>query len=302
MYEEVDSTPSLQGTERPKLSLVRKKIEVKRRFREFVNLQYRLEDNPKLKQYIINLKRPSNLRLFIPSMPFAKIKQHNLDKNIIEFRRKFLENFLSVLCNIGPICESIELQDFLGYRNNSSVAVLNSANPLLRPLRFDKMFVRLIRDALTFIKTALPPDSPQEGIYAPGPSLIISDSPEVSLKLMKTTYDCPSKYNQLLLMVTVQESKLFKSNQDTKSESNSPVSLNSQTVCGYEQPLVNDSSDNESASRQATTRESSQNSPDDIPLTSQVLNILWIHVFNQVTIWYYILLFVKRFLGQTVEK
>lgn len=224
-------------------------------------------------------------------MSFSKFKQQNMDKNIIEFRRKFLEDFLNELCSISPICESVELQNFLNYRNESSYAVIKSLNSVIRPIRIDRMVVRRIRDAFTFLRTALPPDSPQDGIFAPGPSLYVSDSYEISFKLMKTTYDC-SKFDQMLSMVTHQSPVLTKDK--NLSSIDSQVTLNKYVVDNHKPNLK--------LSNQFLVKENSQYDQDKIPLTTQTLNILWIYFFNKVSFWHHFLSIIKYFLGQKIEK
>jgi hypothetical protein len=60
---------------------------VKRRYKEFVDLQVRLEENNELKSYLKNINGPSKF-LNIPIM--------NMDDEIVERRRKKLNDYLKV--------------------------------------------------------------------------------------------------------------------------------------------------------------------------------------------------------------
>ena len=60
---------------------------MKRRYKEFVDLQVRLEENNELKSYLKNINGPSKF-LNIPIM--------NMDDEIVERRRKKLNDYLKV--------------------------------------------------------------------------------------------------------------------------------------------------------------------------------------------------------------
>jgi len=61
---------------------------VKRRFKEFVVLQKCLEENPKYKLFMRNIKGPSKLL----NLPIG-----NMEEELIEKRRKKLGHFLNVI-------------------------------------------------------------------------------------------------------------------------------------------------------------------------------------------------------------
>ncbi|XP_061191333.1 sorting nexin-19-like [Saccostrea echinata] len=98
---------------------------VKRRFREFINLQNRLEDNPTYKR---NLKDVKGLTKWL-SLPFG-----NMDKNNIEKRKKTLENFIKALLEKDHICNSPEMKEFLAYDGNAHIAFVRKAPDSVQPL------------------------------------------------------------------------------------------------------------------------------------------------------------------------
>ncbi|XP_038178616.1 sorting nexin-19 isoform X2 [Arvicola amphibius] len=61
---------------------------VNRRYREFLNLQTRLEEKPDLRKFIKNIKGPKKL---FPDLPFG-----NMDSDRVEARKSLLESFLKV--------------------------------------------------------------------------------------------------------------------------------------------------------------------------------------------------------------
>lgn len=96
-----------QGTPRVRTNVV------KRRFREFINLQNRLEDNPEYKK---SLKDVKGLTKWL-SLPFG-----NMDKNSIEKRKNTLENFMKSLLEKDDVCSSPEIKEFLAYDGNAHIA------------------------------------------------------------------------------------------------------------------------------------------------------------------------------------
>nr|4P2I_A Chain A, MKIAA0254 protein [Mus musculus]4P2I_B Chain B, MKIAA0254 protein [Mus musculus]4P2J_A Chain A, MKIAA0254 protein [Mus musculus]4P2J_B Chain B, MKIAA0254 protein [Mus musculus] len=78
---------------------------VNRRYREFLNLQTRLEEKPDLRKFIKNVKGPKKL---FPDLPFG-----NMDSDRVEARKSLLESFLKQLCAIPEIGNSEEVQEFL---------------------------------------------------------------------------------------------------------------------------------------------------------------------------------------------
>ncbi|XP_064652595.1 uncharacterized protein LOC135503139 [Lineus longissimus] len=103
---------------------------VKRRFKEFLILQERLEENPRLRAYLKGIKAPS--KWF--SLPFG-----TFDKDGIESRRKFLEKYIQSLLEQKPIVYSGEMREFLAYDSDASLAFVKKATDI--PVSWiDKVF------------------------------------------------------------------------------------------------------------------------------------------------------------------
>lgn len=111
-----------QGTPRVRTNVV------KRRFREFINLQNRLEDNPEYKK---SLKDVKGLTKWL-SLPFG-----NMDKNSIEKRKNTLENFMKSLLEKDDVCSSPEIKEFLAYDGNAHIAFVRKVPDSIQP--FTKM-------------------------------------------------------------------------------------------------------------------------------------------------------------------
>ncbi|XP_020040251.1 sorting nexin-19 isoform X3 [Castor canadensis] len=120
---------------------------VNRRYREFLNLQTRLEEKPDLRKFIKNVKGPKKL---FPDLPFG-----NMDSDRVEARKSLLESFLKQLCAIPEIANSEEMQEFLALNTDARIAFVKK--PFMVS-RIDKMVVNAIVDTL---KTAFPRSEPQ---------------------------------------------------------------------------------------------------------------------------------------------
>ncbi|XP_012585202.1 PREDICTED: sorting nexin-19 [Condylura cristata] len=120
---------------------------VNRRYREFLNLQTRLEEKSDLRKFIKNVKGPKKL---FPDLPFG-----NMDSERVEARKSLLESFLKQLCAIPEIANSEEVQEFLALNTDARIAFVKK--PLMVS-RIDKMVVSAIVDTL---KTAFPRSEPQ---------------------------------------------------------------------------------------------------------------------------------------------
>ncbi|XP_076968526.1 sorting nexin-19 isoform X2 [Tamandua tetradactyla] len=120
---------------------------VNRRYREFLNLQTRLEEKPDLRKFIKNVKGPKKL---FPDLPFG-----NMDSDRVEARKSLLESFLKQLCAIPEIANSEEMQEFLALNTDARIAFVKK--PFMVS-RIDKMVVSAIVDTL---KTAFPRSEPQ---------------------------------------------------------------------------------------------------------------------------------------------
>nr|XP_045001494.1 sorting nexin-19 isoform X2 [Jaculus jaculus] len=120
---------------------------VNRRYREFLNLQTRLEEKPDLRKFIKNVKGPKKL---FPDLPFG-----NMDSDRVEARKSLLESFLKQLCAIPEIANSEEMQEFLALNTDARIAFVKK--PFMVS-RIDKMVMSAIMDTL---KTAFPRSEPQ---------------------------------------------------------------------------------------------------------------------------------------------
>ncbi|GAB5577259.1 sorting nexin-19 isoform X1 [Prionailurus iriomotensis] len=120
---------------------------VNRRYREFLNLQTRLEEKSDLRKFIKNVKGPKKL---FPDLPFG-----NMDSDRVEARKSLLESFLKQLCAIPEIANSEEMQEFLALNTDARIAFVKK--PFMVS-RIDKMVVSAIVDTL---KTAFPRSEPQ---------------------------------------------------------------------------------------------------------------------------------------------
>ncbi|XP_072281757.1 sorting nexin-19 [Pyxicephalus adspersus] len=120
---------------------------VNRRYREFLNLQTRLEERNDLRKFIKHIKGPKK---FLPDLPFG-----NMDSEKVEARKSQLESFLRQLCAVPEIASSEEVQEFLALNTDARIAFVKK--PFLVS-RIDKIVVNAIVDTL---KTAFPRSEPQ---------------------------------------------------------------------------------------------------------------------------------------------
>ncbi|XP_073426151.1 sorting nexin-19 isoform X3 [Dendrobates tinctorius] len=120
---------------------------VNRRYREFLNLQTRLEEKADLRRFIKHIKGPKK---FLPDLPFG-----NMDSEKVEARKSLLEAFLQHLCAVPEIASSEEVQEFLALNTDARIAFVKK--PFLVS-RIDKIVVNAIVDTL---KTAFPRSEPQ---------------------------------------------------------------------------------------------------------------------------------------------
>ncbi|XP_053222613.1 sorting nexin-19 [Podarcis raffonei] len=120
---------------------------VNRRYREFLNLQTRLEEKPDLRKFIKNIKGPKKI---FPDLPFG-----NMDTDKVEARKSLLESFLKQLCAIPEIANSEEMQEFLALNTDARIAFVKKPFVVSR---IDKIVMNAIVDTL---KTAFPRSEPQ---------------------------------------------------------------------------------------------------------------------------------------------
>ncbi|GAB0199822.1 sorting nexin-19 [Grus japonensis] len=120
---------------------------VNRRYREFLNLQTRLEEKQELRKFLKNIKGPKKL---FPDLPFG-----NMDSDKVEARKSLLESFLKQLCVVPEIANSEEVQEFLALNTDARIAFVKKPFVVSR---IDKIVVNAIVDTL---KTAFPRSEPQ---------------------------------------------------------------------------------------------------------------------------------------------
>ncbi|KAM4652063.1 sorting nexin-19 [Discoglossus pictus] len=120
---------------------------VNRRYREFLNLQTRLEEKAELRKFVKHIKGPKKL---FPDLPFG-----NMDSEKVEARKSLLESFLKQLCAVPEIASSEEVQEFLALNTDARIAFVKK--PFMVS-RIDKFVVNAIVDTL---KTAFPRSEPQ---------------------------------------------------------------------------------------------------------------------------------------------
>ncbi|KAK3610074.1 hypothetical protein CHS0354_032160 [Potamilus streckersoni] len=130
--------------------LVPRKGTVWRRFREFINLQVRLEYNSEYKKSLKGIKGPKRWQL-----PFG-----NMDKDTVETRKKVLETYLKCLIDKPDICNGPELKEFLGYEGDGRIAFVRRPSDV-GVRRIDQMLVRTVSGVFDKLVERLP-SLPQE--------------------------------------------------------------------------------------------------------------------------------------------
>lgn len=135
----------------------RRKMTIKRRFREFVILQLRLEENPKIRPYMKNIPKPTKLKAAtqnIFSLPgMTNIK---LDQSTIKLRQNFLERFLLALNNCPFIANSYEFKEFFSYNINPNPSQISKSKSLILQVNLNKVFVGSVRGAFSMLEALLP--------------------------------------------------------------------------------------------------------------------------------------------------
>ncbi|XP_071110942.1 sorting nexin-19-like [Haliotis cracherodii] len=188
---------------------------VKRRFREFVNLQARLDAKDNYKKLLKETKGPSRWN----TLPFK-----NMDKDNVESRRVFLEKFLKSLIQIEAVCNGPELREFLAYEGDGHIAFVKKAREISVP-RLDKMFVKTA--SVVFDKLKSIPDIPQNVLSAvtkrdrsverQEESKVVEDSDRQELEYSWQDPDSDSVSNQWLQAVEDYISNCEKDTHDEES-------------------------------------------------------------------------------------
>lgn len=141
---------ALYVTESGELSL--KSGEVKRRFREFLNLQLRLEEKRAYKKTLKGIKGPKRWLC----IPFGNMDQENVAQ-----RKKFLDNYLKNLIKKEDICNGPELKEFLAHEGDAHIAFVRKA-PEINVPRIDKAFVKTVSGVFDKLTNVLPRGLSQE--------------------------------------------------------------------------------------------------------------------------------------------
>lgn len=135
----------------------RKKMTIKRRFREFVILQLRLEENPKIRPYLKNIPKPTKLKAATQNIfSLPGITNIKLDQSTIKLRQRFLERFLNAINNSPFIANSYEFKEFFSYNINHGPANMSKSKSLILQVNLNKVFVDSVRSAFSLLKASLP--------------------------------------------------------------------------------------------------------------------------------------------------
>ncbi|XP_037001057.2 sorting nexin-19 [Artibeus jamaicensis] len=178
---------------------------VNRRYREFLNLQTRLEEKSDLRKFIKNVKGPKKL---FPDLPFG-----NMDSDRVEARKSLLESFLKQLCAIPEIANSEEMQEFLALNTDARIAFVKK--PFMVS-RIDKMVVNAIVDTL---KTAFPRSEPQSPTEELSEAETESKPQTECKKASKSRLRFPSSKIAPVLNMTEPHEKILYSLQESNAES-----------------------------------------------------------------------------------
>lgn len=133
----------------------RRSMTIKRRFREFVLLQLRLEENPKIRPYMKNIPKPTKLKAATQNIfSLPGITNIKLDQSTIKLRQRFLERFLIALNSSPFIANSYEFKEFFSY-NINPINISKSKSTILQ-VNLNKVFVDSVRSAFSIIRSTLP--------------------------------------------------------------------------------------------------------------------------------------------------
>ena len=174
----------------------RRSMTIKRRFREFVILQLRLEENPKIRPYMKNIPKPTKLKAAtqnIFSLPgLTNIK---LDQSTIKLRQRFLERFLIALNSSPFIANSYEFKEFFSYNVHSAGINISKSKSLILQVNLNKVFVDSVRSALSIIRSTLPGDDYQHLGSNPDPDAWLIELQQSTMKLHVQSRTSHSKMN-----------------------------------------------------------------------------------------------------------
>jgi len=169
---------------------------IKRRFREFVLLQLRLEENPKIRPYMKNIPKPTKLKAATQNIfSLPGITNIKLDQSTIKLRQRFLERFLNALNGSPFIANSYEFKEFFSYNVNQSGSISKSKSTILQ-VNLNKVLVDGVKNAFSIIRSTLPRDGIQSlDSSESDPDAWLIDLQQNTLKLHIQTRTSHSKMN-----------------------------------------------------------------------------------------------------------
>jgi hypothetical protein len=153
----IETTSIMTNQQRkvPDRKSFRRSMVVKRRFREFVLLQLRLEENPKTRIFMSKMPKPTKLKAATQNIfSLPGINNIKLDQSTIRIRQRFLERFLNALNNSPFISNSYEFKEFFSY-NVNPVSMSKSKSTILQ-VNLNKVLVDGVKSAFTMIRSTLP--------------------------------------------------------------------------------------------------------------------------------------------------
>lgn len=185
-----------QQKEVPIRKSFRRSMVVKRRFREFVLLQLRLEENPKTRVFMSKMPKPTKLKAATQNIfSLPGINSIKLDQSTIRIRQRFLERFLNALNNSPFISNSYEFKEFFSY-NVNPVGMSKSKSTILQ-VNLNKVLVDGVKSAFTMIRSTLPGDDYQSlrsNLHS-DPDAWLTELQQSTLKLHIQTRPSQSKMN-----------------------------------------------------------------------------------------------------------
>lgn len=176
----------------------RRRMVIKRRFREFVLLQLRLEENPKIRPYMKNIPKPTKLKAATQNIfSLPGITNIKLDSSTIKLRQRFLERFLVALNNSPFIANSYEFKEFFSYNISGPGVNISKSKSLILQVNFNKVFVDSLRSAYSLIRASLPGDdnSLSSDKPVPDPDAWLNELQQSTLRLHVQTRTSHSKMN-----------------------------------------------------------------------------------------------------------
>lgn len=173
----------------------RRRMTIKRRFREFVILQLRLEENPKIRPYMKNIPKPTKLKAATQSIfSLPGITNIKLDQSTIKLRQRFLERFLIALNSSPFIANSYEFKEFFSFNLNTPSINMSKSKSLILQVNLNKVFVDSLRSALSIIRATIPSDEYNLGSN-PDPDAWLIELQQRTMKLHVQTRTSHSKMN-----------------------------------------------------------------------------------------------------------